>query len=233
MCGMPVAIAAEESEPVVVLSIDSVTRVTDVAAYRLSRYLRGQGCAAEIRFDNEPGEVALMFRYTVQAERKPAVLSATSLDGHWPRPAWITRRTSGVPALSELEGRDLATVAGQDPLGSTLPHAALEAVGVHPKPEAIYESGDFSSALGLLLHNNTHAAVSEAGFVGQFLESRDLVITWQGDPVTTVGWYRGKAWSKQALACEEALGQLERVADKQMFAVFPEWVHGFARIDDE
>lgn len=229
---MAVAITAEELRPVV-LTVDSVTRVTDVARYRLSQHLARQGCSADIRFNREPRVAALMFSFSAQGSQRAVVLSAKNRDGEWPRPAWITRRTAGVRSISELKARDLATVAGEDPLASTLALAALGAAGIHPEPESIYESGDFSSALGLLLHNNTHAAVSEAGFAGEFLESRDLVITWRGDPVKTVGWYRGAGWSEQARACEEALSHLSRTDDKQAFAVFPEWVHGFARTDNQ
>jgi len=229
---MPVATTADEFLPVV-LTVDSVTRVTDVARYRFSRQLEKQGCIADIRFGSESLEAALMFRFSAPDSQGAVTLSVKNRDGESPRPAWITRRTSGVRSVSELEARDLATVAGRDPLASRLPLAALEAEGIRPAPERIYEAGDFSSALGLLLHNNTHAAVSEAGFAGQFLEHRDLVITWLGAPVKAVGWYRGVGWSEQALACEEALSHLSRVDDKQAFAVFPEWVHGFARTDDQ
>jgi len=229
---MPAAITAEGLQPIV-LTIDSVTRVTDVARYRLSQHLARQGCLAEIRFNREPEAAALMFSLSAQDSQGTVVLSAKNRDGDWPRSVWVTRRTAGVRSVSDLAERDLATVAGRDPLASALPLAALEAAGVYPAPARFYESGDFSSALGLLLHNNTHAAASEAGFAGQFLESRDLVITWLGDPVKSVGWYRGNGWSEQALACEEALGNLRRADDKQAFEVFPEWVHGFARTDDQ
>lgn len=232
MLCMAGAATAGELSPIL-LTIDSVTRVTDVARYRLGQHLAEQGCQADIRFDRKVPMVALMFRLSAQGSQETMVLSAKNRDGEWPRPAWITRRTAGVRSVSELEARDLATVAGEDPLASALHLAALGASGVHPGPERLYESGDFSSALGLLLHNNTHAAVSEAGFAGQFLESRDLVISWLGDPVKTVGWYRGDGWSDQALACEEALSHLRRTDDKQAFAVFPEWVYGFARTDDQ
>ncbi|WP_292274684.1 hypothetical protein [Marinobacter sp.] len=226
------AATAGELSPIL-LTIDSVTRVTDVARYRLGQHLAEQGCQANIRFDSKVPLVALMFRLSAQGSQETMALSAKNRDGEWPRPAWITRRTAGVRSVSELEARDLATVAGGDPLASALPLAALAAAGIHPEPERIYESGDFSSALGLLLHNNTHAAVSEAGFAGEFLERQDLVLTWLGAPVKTVGWYRGVGWSEQALACEEALGHLIRTDDKQAFAVFPEWVHGFAKTDDQ
>lgn len=229
---MPGAIAAGEPAPVV-LTVESVTRVTDVAGYRLGQHLAEQGCQADIRFDSVRPMAALMFRFSAKGSQGTVVLSAKNRDGEWPRPVWITRRTAGVRSVADLESRDLATVAGQDPLASMLPLAALGAVGIDPKPERIYESGDFSSALGLLLHSNTHAAVSETGFAGQFLKSRDLVITWSGPPVKTVGWYRGDGWSEQALACEDALSHLSRMDDKQAFAVFPEWVHGFARTDDQ
>lgn len=229
---MPAAIMAEGPRPIV-LTIDSVTRVTDVAGYRLGQHLAKQGCQGEIRFTSEPQAAALMFGFSPQRRQGKVVLSAMNPDGELPRPAWITRRTSGVRSVSGLEVRDLATVAGRDPLASRLALAELSLAGIDPEPERIYEAGDFSSALGLLLHNNTHAAVSEAGFASQFLESRDLVITWLGAPVKTVGWYRGDAWSKQALVCEEALSHLRRTDDKQAFAVFPEWVHGFTRTDDQ
>ncbi|MBK1850518.1 PhnD/SsuA/transferrin family substrate-binding protein [Marinobacter sp. 1-4A] len=229
---MPVAIAAEELSPVV-LAIDSVTHITDVARYRLTQQLARQGCLADIGFTSEPRAVALMFRFSAPNEQKVAVLSAINRDGDLPSAVWVTRRTAGVRSISELNDRDLATVAGKDPLASALPIAALGASGIHPAAGRIYESGDYSSALALLLHNNTHAAVSEAGFAGQFLASRDLVITWTGPTVKTIGWYRGDGWSEQALACEEALSHLSRTDDKQAFAVFPEWVHGFARTDSQ
>jgi len=228
----PMVTAAEALLPVV-LTVDSATRVTDVAGYRLGQRLAEQGCQADIRFGNAHPMDALMFRFSAQGSQDQVALSARNRDGEWPRPAWITRRTAGVRSVSELEARDLATVAGRDPLASRLPLAALGAAGIHPEPERIYESGDFSSALSLLLHNNTHAAVSEAGFAGQFLERRDLVIIWLGAPVKTVGWYRGDGWSEQALACEEALSHLSRMDDEQAFAVFPEWVHGFARTNNQ
>ncbi|MCK0163108.1 PhnD/SsuA/transferrin family substrate-binding protein [Marinobacter sp. S6332] len=229
---MPAAIAAEELSPVV-LTIDSVTQVTNVARYRLTQQLARQGCLADVGFTSEPRSVALMFSFSAQKEQKVAVLSAINRDGDLPRAVWVTRRTAGVRSISELNDRDLATVAGRDPLASALPIAALGAAGIHPATGRIYESGDYSSALALLLHNNTHAAVSEAGFAGQFLASRDLVITWAGSKVNTIGWYRGDGWSEQALACEEALSHLSRTDDKQAFAVFPEWVHGFARTDSQ
>ena len=232
MLCMAGAATAGELSPIL-LTIDSVTRVTDVARYRLGQHLAEQGCQADIRFDRKVPMVALMFRLSAQGSQETMALSAKNRDGEWPRPAWITRRTAGVRSVSELEARDLATVSGGDPLASALPLSALEAAGIHPEPERIYESGDFSSALGLLLHNNAHAAVSEAGFAGQFLERQDLLITWLGAPVKTVGWYRGVGWSERALACEKALGHLSRMDDKQAFAVFPEWVHGFARTDDQ
>ncbi|MDS1311357.1 PhnD/SsuA/transferrin family substrate-binding protein [Marinobacter xiaoshiensis] len=231
LLAMPVAQAAREAR--VVLTIDSVTQVTDVARYRLGQHLAKQGCQADIRFNRDPDKAALVFSLSGEGNPGAAALIANNRDGDWARPVWITRKTAGVRSISELKDRDLATVAGEDPFASKLPLAALGAAGIYPPQEKIYEAGDYSSALSLLLHNNTHAAMSEAGFAGQFLTSRDLEILWLGSPVKTVGWYRGKGWSEQAQNCEEALSRLSRTDDKQAFSVFPEWVHGFARTDNQ
>lgn len=164
LCASGAIVAGEDRS--VVLNIDSVTRVTDVARYRLSQHLIKQGCLADIRFRSEPEAAALMFRFSAQGSHGAIVLGAKNREGNWPQPVWVTRRTSGVRSTGELE-------------------------------------------------------------------NRDLVITWLGNPVKTVGWYRGEGWSEKALACEEALGDLSLEDDRQAFAVFPEWVHGFARTDEQ
>lgn len=97
--------------------------------------------------------------------------SAVSADGQDPVPVWVTRKTAGVRTLGELEGRDVSLLAGTDPLSGRLALKALAAEGVTPKRGQRYEAGDFSSALGLLLHNNTHAAVSELGLVTPCLKA--------------------------------------------------------------
>ncbi|MCG7198555.1 phosphate/phosphite/phosphonate ABC transporter substrate-binding protein [Marinobacter pelagius] len=209
------------------ISIQSVTEVTDVAGYRLTRQLAEGGCEATVQFGEAEPDAVLEFRIGETAIE--AVLVASNRNGDPPRPAWVTRRTAGVGSITELAGRDLATVAGPDPLGARLPLAALAEVGVRPAREQLYEAGDYSSALGLLLHNNTHAAVTEVGFVEPMLENNGLVVTWAGNPVRAGGWYRGAGWNRSALACEEVLAGLTRRGDRQIFMVFPEWVHGFAR----
>jgi len=211
------------------ISIESVSAVTAVAGYRLASFLAQAGCPADVRFGEPAQGVVLAFQPgEVGAENEP-VLVATNRKGNRPTPVWVTRRTAGVGSIAELAGRDLATVAGPDPLGSRLALAALAEVGVKPARQQLYEAGDHSSALGLLLHNNTHAAVSEAGFVEPMLEQNGLVVTWAGKPVSAGGWYRGAGWSMSALLCENALAELTRSGDRQIFAVFPEWVHGFSR----
>ncbi|HSH14170.1 MAG TPA: hypothetical protein VLA15_10485 [Desulfurivibrionaceae bacterium] len=222
--GVPVA-AGELSD--VSISIQSVTEVTDVARYRLTRQLAEGGCEARVYFGEAEPAAALEFR--VGETPTGAVLVARNRNGNPPRPAWVTRRTAGVGSIAELAGRDLSTVAGPDPLGSRLPLAVLADVGVRPSRQQLYEAGDYSSALGLLLHSNTHAAVTELGFVEPMLENNGLVVTWAGKPVQAGGWYRGAGWNRSALVCEEVLAGLTRSGDRQIFVVFPEWVYGFTR----
>lgn len=211
------------------IRIESVTEVTAVARHRLTSFLAQAGCSADVRF-GEPGQdVVLEFRSGETGADNAPVLVATNRKGNRPTPVWVTRRTAGVGSIAELAGRDLATVEGPDPLGSRLALAALAEVGVKPARQQLYEAGDYSSALGLLLHNNTHAAVSEAGFVEPMLKKNGLVVTWAGKPVSAGGWYRGTGWNMPALLCEDALGGLTRSGDRQIFSVFPEWVHGFSR----
>lgn len=211
------------------ISIESVTEVTAVARHRLTSFLAQAGCSADVRFGEPEQDVVLEYRPGEIGSDNEPVLLATNRNGKRPMPVWVTRRTAGVGSIAELDGRDLATVAGPDPLGSRLALAALAKVGVKPARQQLYEAGDYSSALGLLLHNNTHAAVSEAGFVEPMLEKNGLVVTWAGKPVSAGGWYRGAGWNMSALLCEDALAGLTRSGDRQIFAVFPEWVHGFSR----
>lgn len=211
------------------ISIESATKVTAVARHRLTSFLAQAGCSADVRFGEAAQAVGLEFKLGEAGSDNEPVLVATNRNGHRPTPVWVTRRTAGVGSIAELGGRDLATVAGPDPLGSRLALAALAKVGVKPARQQLYEAGDYSSALGLLLHNNTHAAVSEAGFVEPMLEKNGLVVTWVGKPVSAGGWYRGAGWNMSALLCEDALVGLTRSGDRQIFSVFPEWVHGFGR----
>lgn len=214
------------------IGVESATRVTDVARYRLTEYLRTQGCSADIRFDVDGPGLALLFLTGSWEESGPA-LAAVNRKGQLPVPVWVTRRTAGVRHIRELQGRDLATVAGSDPVGAALPLAELRQLGVVPEPEQLYEAGDYSSALGLLLHNNTHGAVSELGFVQPFLAGNDLVVSWQGTPVRATGWYRRNGWSPVVEVCEQALTNIQREDDPQIFAIFPEWVYGFALPDSQ
>ena len=101
---------------VVVISIESDGRVSEVSRRRLEGYLQAQGCRAQVRFNGDDPATALVFRSGVAASGAP-VLVAVSRDGGLPVPAWITRRTAGVKAIGELLGRDLSTVAGGDPVG--------------------------------------------------------------------------------------------------------------------
>jgi hypothetical protein len=232
LAGLLVAGCASAAEGKIPIGVDSVTRVTDVARYRLTEYLQNQGCSADIRFDVEAPDLALAFRPGMPKGSAP-VLEAVNREGRLPVPVWMTRKTAGVRHIRELQGRDLATVAGPDPLGEKLPLAALQEVGAMPAPEQLYEAGDYSSALGLLLHNNTHAAVSELGFVKPLLTGNSLVVSWQGEPVQAAGWYRRNGWSQVAEACEQALANIKREDDPQVFAIFPEWVSGFALPDSQ
>ncbi|MBD3657132.1 MULTISPECIES: hypothetical protein [Marinobacter] len=221
-----------EDQPAVEVTIEAVTAVTAVARFRLGRYLESADCPATIRFGEADRNTALAFRFSPAAdeagEEAAPVLVALNRQRRLPQPVWVSRRTAGVTALGQLEDRDLATVGGADPLGADLPLAALGGEGVRPGPERLYQAGDYSSALGLLLHNNTYAAVSELGFVLPLLDSNGLAVTWAGEPVMAAGWYRGPAWRSGALACEQALQRLSRADDRQVFVIFPEWVDGFA-----
>lgn len=221
---------ASADETPVQIGIEPAANVTGVAArYRLMQFLRAQGCNADIRLDVTASDLALAFVTGTPDDFAAApVLAAVNRNGHLPVPVWVTRRPAGVRSISELHGRDLATVAGRDPLGADLPLAALKNEGVTPEPGQFYEAGDFSSALGLLLHNNTHAAVSELGFIKPFLARNSLVVSWHGEPVNAAGWYRQAGWGRAVTACEKALVRTQRADDPQMFRIFPEWVYGFA-----
>ncbi len=216
------------------IGIESATGTATVSRYRLTEYLRSQGCEADIRVGASAPGLALAFLPGIPGDAEPApVLEAVNRDGKLPVAVWVTRRTAGVRNLSELQGRDLATVAGGDPMGSSLPLAALEKHGVVPAPGQLYEAGDYSSALGLLLHNNTYAAVSELGFVEPFLARNSLVVSWYGKPAMAAGWYRQAGWNHTVVACEKALAKLQRADDSQRFAIFPEWVYGFSLPDSQ
>jgi hypothetical protein len=226
---------ASADDTPVQIGIEPAANVTGVAArYRLTQFLRSQGCNADIRPDLTAPDLALAFLTGIPDDSAAApVLTAVNRDGHLPVPVWVTRRPAGVRSISELHGRDLATVAGRDPLGADLPLAALKNEGITPEPGQLYEAGDFSSALGLLLHNNTHAAVSELGFIQPFLTRNSLVVSWHGEPVKAAGWYRQAGWERVAKACEQALARTQRADDPQMFRIFPEWVYGFAVPDSQ
>lgn len=216
---------ARAADPLV-LQVFTEARSTIVASHRLQNYLEGADCRADILFNGEPrGD--LIFRPGNTDGN--LLLSAVSRDGGHPVPVWVTRKTAGVGSLSELQGRDVSLVAGDDPLASALALDALAAHGVSPDPGQIYEAGDFSSALGLLLHNNTHAAVSELGLVRPMLETQGMAITWQGDPVPGAGWYAPAPLPEKTntRACLNALARMHRLDDRQIFRIFPEWVSGF------
>lgn len=216
------------------IGIESARGVATVSRYRLTEYLRTQGCEADVRVGASAPGLALAFLPGIPGDAEPApVLEAVNRDGKLPVAVWVTRRTAGVRSLSELQGRDLATVAGSDPLGASLPLVALKKQGIVPEPGQLYEAGDYSSALGLLLHNNTYAAVSELGFVEPFLTRNSLVVSWYGKPAMAAGWYRQAGWNHAAVACEQALAKLKRADDRQRFAIFPEWVYGFALPDSQ
>jgi hypothetical protein len=233
------AVSAGQFSGPVRLEVHTEARSVTVAGYRLQRYLDTQNCTAELVF-NQAGESEgqsesegdLVYRQEGLADRLK--LRAVNANGQDPVPVWVTRRTAGVRTLGELEGRDVSLVAGTDPLSGRLALKALAAEGVRPKQGQRYEAGDFSSALGLLLHNNTHAAASELGLVTPFLESQGLAITWQGKPVSGAGWYAGTDATNPGLQpCLKALLELKRSDDRQIFNLFPEWVHGFATPDSQ
>ena len=208
-------------------------RSTTVASYRLQRYLEARDCEAELLF-NRAGDSDLVYR--PDGSDNWRVLDAVNAFGNYPVPVWVTRKTAGVRSLEELDDRDVSLVAGSDPVSGRLALRALASVGVTPKPGQRYEAGDFNSALGLLLHNNTHASVSELGLVTPFLESQGLAITWQGEPVRGAGWYtnaKTDSANPELQPCLKALLQLKRSDDRQIFNLFPEWVHGFATPDSQ
>lgn len=217
------------------LDVETEARSVNVASYRLQRYLGKQNCKAELVFSQAgegEGQVESDLVYRQDGWEGRLRLRAVNADGQDPVPVWVTRKTAGVRTLGELEGRDVSLVAGTDPLSGQLALMALAAEGVTPKRGQRYEAGDFSSALGLLLHNNTHAAVSELGLVTPFLEPQGLAITWQGKPVSGAGWYAGTDTTNPGLQpCLRALLELKRSDDRQIFNLFPEWVHGFAPPD--
>ena len=217
------------------LEVQTESRSVTVASYRLQRYLDKQNCKAELVFNQAvegEAQVESDLVYRQDGWEGRLKLRAVNADGQDPVPVWVTRKTAGVRTLGELEGRDVSLVAGTDPLSGQLALKALAAEGITPKPGQQYEAGDFSSALGLLLHNNTHAAVSELGLVTPFLESQGLAITWQGEPVSGAGWYAGTDTKNPGLQpCLKALLELKRSDDRQIFNLFPEWVHGFAPPD--
>jgi len=232
LAGLLVAGCASAAEGKIPIGVDSVTRVTDVARYRLTEYLQNQGCSADIRFDVDVPGLALVFLSARTEDPGPA-LAAVNRNRQLPVPVWVTRKTAGVRHIRELRGRDLATVAGRDPVGRDLPLAALREQGITPEPEQLYEAGDYSSALGLLLHNNTHGAVSELGFVSPLLAGNNLVVSWRGNRLRSAGWYRRDGWNPSVTACEQALANMQREDDPQVFAIFPEWVTGFALPDSQ
>lgn len=232
MAGLLSTAHASAENARVPIGIESAAGAATVSRYRLTEYLRTQGCEADIRVGASEPDLALAFLPGIPRDAEPApVLEAVNRDGKLPVAVWVTRRTAGVRSLGELQSRDLATVAGSDPLGASLPLVALEEQGIVPEPGQLYEAGDYSSALGLLLHNNTYAAVSELGFVEPFLTRNSLVVSWSGEPAMAAGWYRKAGWNHTVEACEQALATLKRADDRQKFAIFPEWVYGFALPD--
>ncbi|HEY9120449.1 MAG TPA: hypothetical protein VIN33_11870 [Marinobacter sp.] len=234
LAGLAFAAPVSAEETRIAIGIEPATGPATVSRYRLTEYLQSQGCTAQIQVGAKVPGLALAFWSGIPGDGEPApILEAVNRAGNLPVPVWATRRTAGVRDLSELQGRDLATVAGNDPLGATLPLKVLQEQGIVPKPGQLYEAGDYSSALGLLLHNNTYAAVSELGFVQPFLARNSLVISWQGEPVKAAGWYRQAGWNTSAEVCEQALARLQREDDRQRFAIFPEWVYGFALPDTQ
>lgn len=223
VAALPVANA---SEPVRLL-VQTELQATAVATTRLQRFLADNACSAEIVF--EPGAPSQLSFHPDQGPGEP-LLRAVNRNGTAPVPVWVTRATAGVRKLAELKGRDVSLVAGADPVAGQQALAALAKHGVTPTRGQRYEAADYSSALGLLLHNNTHGSVSELGFVQPFLQKQGLVISWQGQPVDGAGWYAGpqEAGSRAAIAsCLTALARLRRQDDRQIFQIFPEWVHNF------
>jgi len=225
LVGVAAANVTRAAEPMA-LQVFTEARSTTVASNRLQDYLQMAGCQAKLLFNGDPrGD--LIFR--PGNTDGTLLLAAVNRDGEDPVPVWVTRRTAGVSSLAELQGRDVSLIAGDDPLSGALALEALVVQGVSPEPGQIYEAGDFSSALGLLLHNNTHAAVSELGLVRPMLETQGMVITWQGEPVPGAGWYAPESLPENAntRTCLSALIRIERSDDRQIFRIFPEWVSGF------
>lgn len=213
----------------VVIGVVSDKQQAVVAHNRMTAYLQRAGCNATVRIGSRVEDAALVFYPGEAPADQRSVLLAANRKSEMPRSVWVSRRTAGVRSLSELEGRDLAVVSGPDPVGSDQALAALADAGVTPAREQLYQTGDYSSALGLVLHNNTHAAASESGFVEPMLAPNDLVVNWTGDRTQTGGWFRGESWDLSAVVCEDALAAMTRSDDRQIFAIFPEWVHGFIR----
>jgi len=225
LVGLAAANVTRAAEPMA-LQVFTEARSTTVASNRLQDYLKMAGCQAKLLFNGDPrGD--LIFR--PGNTDGTLLLPAVNRDGKDPVPVWVTRKTAGVSSLAELQGRDVSLIAGDEPLAGALALEALAAQGVSPEPGQIYEAGDFSSALGLLLHNNTHAAVSELGLVRPMLETQGMVITWQGEPVPGAGWYAPESLPENAntRTCLSALIRIERSDDRQIFRIFPEWVSGF------
>jgi len=225
LVGLAAPNVTRAAEPMA-LQVFTEARSTTVASNRLQDYLKTAGCQAKLLFNGDPrGD--LIFR--PGNTDGTLLLAAVNRDGKDPVPVWVTRKTAGVSSLAELQGRDVSLIAGDDPLAGALALEALAAQGVSPEPGQIYEAGDFSSALGLLLHNNTHAAVSELGLVRPMLETQGMVITWQGEPVPGAGWYAPESPPENAntRTCLSALIRIERSDDRQIFRIFPEWVSGF------
>ena len=225
LVGVAAANVTRAAEPMA-LQVFTEARSTTVASNRLQDYLKMAGCQAKLLFNGDPrGD--LIFR--PGNTDGTLLLPAVNRDGKDPVPVWVTRKTAGVSSLAELQGRDVSLIAGDEPLAGALALEALAAQGVSPEPGQIYEAGDFSSALGLLLHNNTHAAVSELGLVRPMLETQGMVITWQGEPVPGAGWYAPESLPENAntRTCLSALIRIERSDDRQIFRIFPEWVSGF------
>ncbi|MFO8141045.1 MAG: PhnD/SsuA/transferrin family substrate-binding protein [Marinobacter sp.] len=224
---MVAAPAANASEPVRLL-VQTELQATAVAKNRLQRFLADNGCKAEIVFgQGAPGHLS----FNPAPGPGELLLRAVNRNGTAPVPVWVTRATAGVRKLAELQGRDVSLVAGADPVAGQQALAALAQHGIKPTRGQRYEAADYSSALGLLLHNNTHASVSELGFVQPFLQSQSLVISWQGQPIEGAGWYAGpqEAGAKAAVAsCLTALTRLKRQDHRQIFQIFPEWVSRFS-----
>ncbi len=228
------ALAGENVELRVYTELSSYT----VAQNRLKAYLDRQGCDASVKIAVAEPVAGAEFGdwgvrsglvFSAQPVGGERALKAVNATGQSPVPVWVTRKTSGVRSLAELHGRDVSLVAGADPVGAAAALQALAGQGVTPSRGQRYFAADYSSALGLLLHNNTHAAVSELGFVSGLMESQGLAVTWQGQPVEGAGWYQtaSEGSARQVDLCLAALTRIQRSDDRQMFQLFPEWVSGF------